>query len=367
MKWPEVPLGEVCELKYGKSLPDSSRIPGPFPVYGSNGIVGSHSQAITRGPSIVVGRKGSIGAISYSANPCWPIDTTYYVDSSAITVDLKWLYYVLLSLRLEKLNRAAAVPGLNREDAYRKRISLPPLDEQKRIAAILDHADALRAKRRAALAKLDSLKQSIFLDMFGDPVTNPKGWLQKTLNAACEGIYDCPHSTPKWSEHGVICLRTSNLTTGGWDWTDTRFVTKEMYRNRSARAFIAEGDLILSREGTVGIAAIVPKGLQACMGQRLVQLRPNRREITPNVLLRVILCLLDPRRLGNSLAGSTSRHLNVKELKNFRIFLPPLKLQNEFDCLADKVDTGMGYSNNASLLSNSLITSLQHRAFRGEL
>jgi len=82
----------------------------------------------------------------------------------------------MASLRLTELNRAAAIPGLNRKDAYAKRLNLPSLPEQRRIAEILDKADALRAKRREAIAKLDQLLQSVFLEMFGDPVTNPKGW-----------------------------------------------------------------------------------------------------------------------------------------------------------------------------------------------
>jgi type I restriction enzyme, S subunit len=167
--WVNVPLGDVCEFKYGKSLPDLVRARGKAPVFGSNGQVGWHNEAITDGPTIVIGRKGSFGEVRFSHVACWPIDTTYYVDRSATKADLRWLSYRLASLGLNRLNRAAAVPGLNREDAYRQRLLLPPLHEQERIADILDKADALRAKRRAALAQVDTLAQSIFLEMFGDP------------------------------------------------------------------------------------------------------------------------------------------------------------------------------------------------------
>lgn len=174
--WQSVSLGDVCEFKYGKSLPEAARAGGDVPVFGSNGEIGRHNEALTLGPTVVIGRKGSFGEVNYSAVPCWPIDTTYYVDETATDVDLRWQTYRLSALGLNRLNRAAAVPGLNREDAYRLTLLLPPLPEQRRIAAILDKADALRAKRRAALMKLDEFAQSIFLDMFGDPATNPKGW-----------------------------------------------------------------------------------------------------------------------------------------------------------------------------------------------
>jgi type I restriction enzyme S subunit len=168
--WPEVSLGDVCEFKYGKSLPEVARTGGPVPVFGSNGIVGQHDEALTNGPTIVIGRKGSFGEVKFSPRACWPIDTTYYVDGTSTEADLRWLAYRLASLALNKLNRAAAVPGLNREDAYRKTLLLPPPSDQRRIAELLDRADALRAKRRAALAKLDTLTQAIFLDMFGIPL-----------------------------------------------------------------------------------------------------------------------------------------------------------------------------------------------------
>ena len=152
-----------------------------MPVFGSNGEVGRHDVPITDGPTIVIGRKGSFGEVIYSETACWPIDTTYFVDGTATRADLRWLAYRLAGLGFKSLNRAAAIPGLNRADAYRQRLLLPPLPEQRRIAEILDKADALRAKRRAALAQLDTLTQSIFLDMFGDPATNPKGWGESKL------------------------------------------------------------------------------------------------------------------------------------------------------------------------------------------
>ena len=184
-EWPEVGLGDVCEFKYGKSLPAARREQGAFSVYGSNGVVGEHSEALTSGPTIIVGRKGSFGEVNYSDSACWPIDTTYFVDATSTKADLRWLAQLLPTLLLTELNRAAAIPGLNREDAYRRRCLLPPIDEQRRIAAILDQADALRAKRHEALAHLDDLTQSIFLDMFGDPVINVRGWESLPLTDVC--------------------------------------------------------------------------------------------------------------------------------------------------------------------------------------
>jgi hypothetical protein len=123
---------------------------GTIPAYGSNGVVGYHNQAMTGGPTIIIGRKGSIGEVHFSAVARWPIDTTYYIDRPRLDADLVWLSYWLRALNLHELNKAAAVPGLNREDAYAFEIPLQPLSEQKRIAAILNEQMASVERARAA-------------------------------------------------------------------------------------------------------------------------------------------------------------------------------------------------------------------------
>jgi type I restriction enzyme M protein len=133
-KWPLVELGEVCSFEYGKPLKQEDRQGGEYPVFGSNGIVGHHNEYIVQGPFIVVGRKGTAGAVTYSEKSGYPIDTTFYVHlKDGQNIDLKFLYFTLRKLDLGKLNTQAGVPGLNRNDAYKTKIPLPPLEVQKEI------------------------------------------------------------------------------------------------------------------------------------------------------------------------------------------------------------------------------------------
>src|SRR5574341_2245454 len=111
MKYPIVPLGEICDFVYGDGWKETDRKGGVVPVYGSNGIVGWHDEAITKGETIIVGRKGSIGEVCLSKVPCWPIDTTYYIDKTKVPCDLTWRYYTLLTLDLTRLNKSAAEPA----------------------------------------------------------------------------------------------------------------------------------------------------------------------------------------------------------------------------------------------------------------
>ena len=181
--WCPIVLGDICEFRYGRSLPKDARKAGPYRVYGSNGQVGLHNAALTDGPTIIIGRKGSIGEVSYSSEGCWPIDTTYYVDRTCTDQHIPWLSGALAQLRLPEFNKSAAVPGLNRDDAYRRPLLLPPVSEQRRIATILGQADELREKRHFGLEQLDVLTQSVFYDLFGDPVTNSRQWPQTSLKS----------------------------------------------------------------------------------------------------------------------------------------------------------------------------------------
>ena len=114
--WADVPLGSLLNFKYGKALPDKERSGKGFPVYGSNGVVGWHSHALTTGTTIVIGRKGSVGALQFSNTPCSPIDTTYYIDE-APGHQFRFWFYRLKSLGLASLNKSTAIPGLSRGDA----------------------------------------------------------------------------------------------------------------------------------------------------------------------------------------------------------------------------------------------------------
>ncbi len=278
-----------------------------------------------------------------------------------------WVRTGVFVQRMVDVATGANYPAVSDAKVKASAIPLPPLAEQKRIAGILDQADRLRAKRRESLAQLDTLLQSTFLDLFGDPVTNPMGWEKPCLEEVCEKVVDCPHSTPRWSDAGVICLRTSNLGKGEWIWTDTRFVTEDDYRERTKRSEILPDDIVLSREGTVGVLALVAEGMRVCMGQRLVQLRTIESKLHPKFLLRLLVHDLAPERLGRLMTGSTSKHLNVRDLRKLPIPLPPLERQRRFADIVDSIEQ-QKTSQRAHLAElDTLFASLQSSAFQGEL
>lgn len=155
--WETKKLKYVCLLKYGSSLPSETRAEGDVEVFGSNGVVGTHTTSNTKAPTIIVGRKGSFGAVNFSKKHVFAIDTSYFIDSTCGSGNLRWLYYELSTLELNKGSLDTGVPGLSREYAYNKFVPYPPKLEQ---AIIADYLDEKTVEVDAAISKI---KQSIVL------------------------------------------------------------------------------------------------------------------------------------------------------------------------------------------------------------
>lgn len=357
--WRQATLGDVCELKYGKALKDIDRSGSGYPVYGSNGVVGMHRAALTNGPTIVIGRKGSYGEINVSAESCWPIDTTYFVDSSCTSQDLKWLGYRLAALGLNTMNRAAAIPGLNREDAYRQELLLPPIEEQRRIVVVLDAADALRAKRRATLAYVDSITEAIFVDMFGESDRFPTGKLGDHVPTTSGG-------TPSRSRQdyfgGDVPWVKSGELASGWVLVTEERITKEAVANSSAK-LMPPGTVLLAMYGaTVGEVATL--GIEAATNQAICCLAPTD-EVTGPYLAGFLRSVKD--ELVRRAAGGAQPNISQTIIRDLDLPLPPIDVQAEYGSRVERVaDLRNTVAKGAEQLDR-LFASVQQRAFRGEL
>ena len=166
--WQETTIGEFCPFSYGKNLPKKVRDSlGEVPVFGSNGLVGHHSKPLIQDRGIIIGRKGTVGTVNFSSVPFWPIDTTFYISEDSHR-DLRYTFYLLKSLRMEHMNADSAVPGLNRNAAHARKITIPPLPEQKAIAHILGSLDDKIELNRRMNETLEAMAQALFKSWFVD-------------------------------------------------------------------------------------------------------------------------------------------------------------------------------------------------------
>ena len=166
--WEEKTIGEFCPFTYGKNLLKKMRDDtGDVPVFGANGIIGFHAKPYVDQSGIIIGRKGTVGAVTYSPKSFWPIDTTFYVTNDEYR-DLRYTFYLLKSIGLEDMNADSAVPGLNRSAAHARRILIPPLPEQKAIAHILGSLEDKIELNRRMNETLEAMAQTLFKSWFVD-------------------------------------------------------------------------------------------------------------------------------------------------------------------------------------------------------
>jgi len=165
--WTQKELGKILTLNYGWSLPETKRVAGAYPVYGSNGIVGSHREPLVESSGLILGRKGSAGNVHYSRKPFCPIDTTFFITPSDTPLDIEFLFYLLRHIDLKRVLGDVGVPGLNREVAYREKAHFPiERDEQRKIAYVLSLVQRGIAQQERLIALTTELKKSLMHKLF---------------------------------------------------------------------------------------------------------------------------------------------------------------------------------------------------------
>jgi len=284
-------------------------------------------------------------------------------------VNAKFLFHFLKSIDLYKLANATSVPSIRRSDIEQIRIYLPPLPEQKRIAEVLDKADALREKRRLALQKLDTLLQSVFLEMFGDPVKNPKGWNVEPLRNLIDDSRPITYGILKPGDNvknGVPYIRVVDMKDGEILVDEVRKTTKTI-ANEYKRSTLKSGDLLMSIRGHVGRLAIVPEILEgANITQDTARLAPNNK-CNVHYLHDCLKSVYFQRELRRYVKGVAVQGINLGDVKELKIPVPPLTLQEKFASISLTFRKSRYKSVKARKMSENLFQSLQQRAFKGEL
>ena len=319
--WTCVPLGQRIDLVYGSGLREEDREPGDIHVYGSNGVVGSHTRALVNGPGILVGRKGTVGAIHYANGPFWPIDTVYYVLPRRGD-DLRFLYHLLNYLPLNFLNAATGVPGLSRRDAYSLLGVFPPPEEQAAIARILDTVDTALERTHETVQSVEALQGVVLEDAFASLDAD-----HCRLGTFATEIRYGTSVASNDKAHGNPVLRIPNVVGDRLALSDLTFV--EISEPGVERLKLADGDLLLVRTN----------GNPNYVGRSVVFRRPdNRTWVYASYLIRVRLkdeLLPDfvntylglergRRQLLQRVTTSAGNHnINANSIRLIRLPVPP--------------------------------------------
>ncbi|MEL6354319.1 MAG: restriction endonuclease subunit S [Cyanobacteria bacterium J06627_28] len=274
----------------------------------------------------------------------------------------------LVKLQLQEATRGGTQKFVSLKVLRNLQIPLPPLAEQKRIARILDAADALRVKRREAISQLDALLQSTFLTLFGDPVSNPMGWEVCSLENATTRITDGTHQSPKWSETGIPFLFVSNIRDRVIDFQTSRFISEDEYTKLTSRCPIEVGDVLYTTVGSYGNPAVVKDDYQRFAFQRhIAHIKPKHDLIEPKFLEIMLDSPVGRYQADRYARGVAQKTLNLRELKRFKIFLPPFEEQQHFSKIISSIEKQKVQQRAHLAELDTLFAALQSRAFKGEL
>jgi type I restriction enzyme S subunit len=227
----------------------------------------------------------------------------------------------------------------------------------------------LRDKTAQLLTEYNLLAQSVFLEMFGDPMSNPKEWGTKTINDINIKIVDCPHSTPKYvnSNSNYPCIRTSEIKNGEIEWKSMKYLDKENHLERISRLEPLENDLIFGREGVVGEIALIPENTHISLGQRVMLFRVNKKMIIPLFYHALIKSNGIQQKIKRKAIGATVKRINIKDVKLIEVPIPPINLQNQFAEKIGLIEQQKKLAKQELQESEDLFNCLLQQAFKGEL
>lgn len=288
------------------------------------------------------------------------------------SVDIKYLRYWFTTIKEQLLNRAvgAALANISLGIVKDLEIPLPSLATQQRMATILDKADAIIQNNRTIVQKYDALTQSLFLEMFGDPVKNEKGWEVKSLGDITNLITDGKHGNCNdEKDSGYYFISAKDVKNNLINYTDAREIPKIEFEEVDKRTNLQPGDLVMINTGaTIGRMAIakdIPETRKTTF-QKSVAVIKVKNDIISSFYLQYVL-ELGIKTFANMGSGSAIKNLLLSEMRRFKIILPNLELQTQFEVRVAIIETQKQQAQLELVKSEELFQSLLQKAFKGEL
>ncbi|MER0442626.1 restriction endonuclease subunit S [Emticicia sp. W12TSBA100-4] len=371
MNWKKVKLGEICQNLDGKRKPLNNierqkiRGNGKYPYFGANNIMDWVDEYIFDEKILCIAEDGgSWGAgqkccFIYTGK-CW-VNNHAHVLKAKEGVSTEFLMYYLNFSDLNSYITGSTRGKLTKSSLDGIKIPLPDLATQKHIAEVLDKADTLRQQNRQLLAHYDELLQSTFIELFGDPVKNPKGWEVKKLDKICTQITDGTHFSPPSVDSGVPYITAKHVKDYGVDfYSKPTYVSIEEHEKIYARCKPEKGDVLYIKDGaTTGIAAVNPYDFEFSMLSSLALIKPQKKELTSQFLVSWLNSEQVKENLINEfMAGAAIKRFTLQKIKSFQIPVPPLTLQQHFAKIVEQIEAQKAQTQTALTESEALFEGL---------
>jgi len=359
--WKECKLGGIAVFQRGHDLPKTEMNVGVIPVAGSNGVIGYHNKATTKGPGITIGRSGNIGTPKFYTSDFWAHNTVLYVKDFKGN-DEKFLFYFLHIFDFSGFNAGSAVPTLNRNHIHEIPVIIPPFPEQCAIAGVLssldDKIDLLHRQNKTLEAMAEALWRKMFVEEAEEK--NDNGKLGDVVASANTGLDAIKRAPIVEKDTGIKCLRIQDVsqskTFDRWGFTEVSEQNFEKFQLR-------KDDIIMARTCSPGINYFVREDLKAVFNNGLVRIRADKSKVYPIFLY----CLFKTREfIGHidGISGGTSVQLNMQvgELLDYNFSFPSLayqeKILGQFVSIDNKIFKNHKQIHTLSRLRDTLIPKL---------
>jgi type I restriction enzyme, S subunit len=385
MKLPTVKVGDICDLVNGKAFkPEDWSTEGepiiriqnlndaekPFNYW--NGPL--DRQVLVKTGDVLLAWSGtpgtSFGAHIWSGPSGVLNQHIFRVDIDRRCITREWCVLAInhkLNTLIDQAHGGVGLKHVTRGMVDSLEIPLPPLGEQRRIAAILDQADALRRKRQEAIDMLDAVRKATFADLFGDLSHGEIRHSVRNLIDVCTLIRDGTHKTPNYVPSGVPFVTVKNITSGSLNMSSTKFISEDEYFEITRKSRPERGDILVSKDGTIGIPCVIDTDDKFAIFVSVALLKLRTDLVDSQFLAEQLRTEWLQRQIKESSKGIAIRHLHLGDFNRLKVIVPTMKEQKIYSKFYNKIRTQEASMSAHMCQVEALLSSLQHRAFRGEL
>lgn len=329
-------FSDVLDIRNGRNQRQVENENGKYPIYGSGGVIGHADNFICDAETVVIGRKGSINNPIFVDEPFWNVDTAFGLVANKEVLLPKYLYYFCVNYNFEQLNTTVTIPSLTKANLLQIEIRVPDMDIQQNIVNVLDKICYLIDVRRKELYSLDQLVKSRFIELFGDPKDNPKGYSKKQLKETCRVITGNTPSRAVSEYYGdhIEWIKTDNIVSGLLNPTTA---TESLSEKGMAVSRTVESGAILMACIAGSIASIG----RVCVTDRKVAFNQQINAIVPsdyNILFLYVMLQISKEYLVDEINMALKGILSKSKLEEKTFYVPPMELQEQFAAFVTQVD-----------------------------
>ncbi|MBU3014032.1 restriction endonuclease subunit S [Poseidonibacter lekithochrous] len=256
---------------------------------------------------------------------------------------INFFYYFLMTTSFKKqigqLITGSAQLNFGPSHIQKIKMPLPTLQNQKQVAKTLDKANELIELRKESITKLDELSKSIFIDMFGDPISNPLKWKIVKLEDLTTKITDGTHKTPIYKDSGIIFISAKNIKKERITFSDVKYISEEEHIQLSKRCNPEYQDILLTKSGSTGMSSIIPKvDFEFSLFESLCLIKYDRTKMNPFFLNNLLNSEATKFQYSKFIKGVAIKHLHLKDIRTLNIIYPPMKEQQKFAKIIEKIE-----------------------------